>query len=235
MKKYILIILIFGFSLIYSYTVKGVETEQIDTPDQEEVIFDYECQRKILLSKEGIDPITGDPFCNLYCKRGLIYDLADGSRNSSFCKYGTTGEKKPDSISSIEFFIPPEDAGLIYLRAGLYAVFGIAGLLVILYGLYGWYVRSMSGGEPDKVKQSMSIYKNAILGIIIIFSSILVIQLVYVFLGITEGPFDFNFIPKIGTSVDVKETDVGRKCYSNQQDSNTTYICDPTTKVWKKK
>jgi energy-coupling factor transporter transmembrane protein EcfT len=130
-----------------------------------------------------------------------------------------------------EFFIPQEDAALIYLRAGLFAAFSIASLLVVLYGLYGWYVRSMSGGNPDKVSESMSIYKNAIIGVVIIFSSLIIIQIVYVLIGITQSPFDFNFIPKIGRSVSVTEGDVGRKCYSSQKDSNNRYEC--VDGVWK--
>jgi hypothetical protein len=119
-----------------------------------------------------------------------------------------------------EFFIPQEDAALIYLRSGLYVVMGLAGLLLILYGLYGWYIRSMSAGNPDKVQLSMSIFKNALIGGIMVVMAVIIIQMIYSFLGITQGAFDFNFIPKIGTTVTINEIDVGRKCYSNQTDTN---------------
>jgi hypothetical protein len=191
-------------------------------------IFDYECQRRTLLSEQGVDE-NGNPKCNLFCDKSEIF--TDGVRNDLFCPYGEKTGAKPSSeifgsdYAVNEFFIPQEDAAIIYLRSGFYVVLGLAGLLVILYGLYGWYVRSMSAGSPDKVELSMSIFKNALIGSVMIIIAVVVVQLVYSFLGITQGAFDFNFIPKIGTMVDVNETDIGRKCYTNQSDINGQLEC----------
>jgi hypothetical protein len=197
------------------------------TLDPNEVVFDYQCKQYVLLSKQWVFP-DGKPRCNEYCERHLIY--TNGSRNTMFCTYGSTGTTEDQStlmgLGTIpEFFVPQEDAALIYLRSGLFVTFGLSGLLLVLYGLYGWYVRSMSGGNPDKVALSMSIFKNALIGGVLVVVAVVIVQLVYSFMGITQGAFDFNFIPKIGTNVLVDINDVGRKCYSNQTDLNLRYTC----------
>jgi len=205
--------------LLPAFTVKAVSP----TLDPDEPVFDYECKQRVLLSEQGVDA-NGRPKCNDYCKRGLIYTA--GSRNNMFCIYGST-QITADGTALFgadftvpEFFIPQEDAALIYLRSGLFVTFGLSGLLLVLYGLYGWYVRSMSGGNPDKVALSMSIFKNALIGGVLVVVAVVIVQLVYSFMGITQGSFDFNFIPKIGTNVTIDDNDIGRKCYSNQRDSN---------------
>lgn len=196
------------------------------TPDP---VFDYECQKMTLLSPDGVDS-SGKPKCNLFCERSEIY--TNGSRNDKYCPYGqkigaiagTDAAMFGANYKFNEFFIPQEDAVIIYIRSGLYVVMGLAGLLLVLYGLYGWYVRSMSAGSPDKVQLSMSIFKNAIIGGVLVVVAVVVVQLVYSVMGITQGPFDFNFIPKIGTSVTITDEDIGRRCYSNQTDTNG-HVC----------
>mgnify|MGYP001477425943 CR=1 FL=1 len=190
------------------------------TPDP---VYDYECSKMTLLSTSGVDS-TGKPLCNLFCERTEIY-TAGGVRNTKFCPYGLkTGAVEGSELFANylvnEFFVPQEDAAIIYIRSGLFVVMGLAGLLLVLYGLYGWYVRSMSAGSPDKVQLSMSIFKNAIIGGILMVVAVVIVQLVYSVMGITQGPFDFNFIPKIGTVVTITDEDIGRRCYSNQTDTN---------------
>ena len=216
MKKIFLIIL----SLVSFFTLLSGGKILAADPDP---VYDYLCQQKTLLSSDGVYA-NGKPKCNLFCERGQIYS-EEGARNDKFCPYGSkTGVVDGATLfagyKANEFFIPQEDAALIYLRAGLYVVMGLAGLLLVLYGLYGWYVRSMSAGNPDKVQLSMSIFKNAIIGGILMVVAVVVVQLVYSIMGITQGAFDFNFFPKIGTIVTITETDIGRRCYSNQTDTN---------------
>jgi hypothetical protein len=219
MKKTISIIL--GFICVLILFPIGKVNAVTPTPDP---VYDYECAKMTLLSKSGVDPETGKPLCNLFCEREQIYPEV-GIRNTMFCPYGfKTGAVEGSTLFANylfnEFFVPQEDAALIYIRSGLYVVMGIAGLLLVLYGLYGWYVRSMSAGTPDKVQLSMSIFKNAIIGGILMVVAVVIVQLVYSVMGITQGAFDFNFIPKIGTVVTITDEDAGRRCYSNQTDTN---------------
>ena len=217
MKKFFVIFCIaIGFFSTFLFFVKALSTTPTD------VIYDYECQRRILLSTTGKDA-DGNPKCNVFCSKAKIF--TDGIRNDQFCKFNSVSETTTLDAKTIDYFIPPEDAMLIYLRAGLYAFFSFGALTVVLYGIYGWYVRSMSGGNPEKVALSMSIYKNAILGMVMIFSAFAIIQLVYVFIGISASPFDFNFIPRICLHCDVKSSDVGRQCWANQSDINGKYKC----------
>jgi hypothetical protein len=218
------------FSLIFFGLFQGVlnHTVKAATVTPTDVEFDYKCEG-LLFSPEYKDS-SGNPICNRYCSHALIFD--GEARNNKLCKFGSVDEVFVSTALLPKFFIPQEDAALIYIRAGLMAILGGGGLLVVLYGLYGWYVRSMSGGNPEKVALSMSIYKNAILGVIIIFSSFVIVQMLFVFLGIMQSPLDVSFIPKIGYIVDVKENDIGRKCYSLQSDANGIYKC--VDNLWSK-
>ena len=223
--------LILGFiCFLVAFPFGKIFAAPAPTPDP---VYDYECAKMTLLSTSGVDA-SGKPLCNLFCERLEIYS-AEGVRNTKYCPYGSkTGAVEGSTLFTgyvyNEFFIPPEDAAIIYLRSGLYVVMGIAGLLLVLYGLYGWYVRSMSAGNPDKVQLSMSIFKNALIGGVLMVVAVVIVQLVYSVMGITQGAFDFNFIPKIGTHVTITDQDIGRRCYTNQVDSNG-HVC--TDGKWK--
>jgi hypothetical protein len=133
-------------------------------------------------------------------------------------------------LGSIDTPLPPgpEDAAMIYIRAGIFAILGATGLLVIFYGLYGWYKRAMSEGNPDKVEEAFKIYKNAILGTIIVAMSFGIVQIVFMLLGVTNSVFEFTFIPKSGFTVEVRDSDVGRTCYPEQKDKSSeggTHVC----------
>ena len=207
--------------------------------DPFELVIDTTCLKAIIEGK-AIDSTTNEPTCNRYCQRKILYMSPDYTTPSgNYCVFSFTDKVATDStgkVLTLELIAPlqplAEDTVLIYIRGGIYLIMGGSSLAVILYGLYGWYLRAMSEGNPEKVAESVKVYKNAIIGIIIIFSALVITQLLFLFLGITDGPFDFNFIPKAGYLVDVTDADLGRFCFSNQMDKNKTYTCDPTTNKW---
>lgn len=211
------------------------------TQDPAEIVVDTNCAKAIL---EGIAiDANNQPICNTSCVRGIIYDGPDYTTpNGHYCVYGSTSTGAVDTggslivLSTLGALKPSQqNTVLIYVRGAIYLVLGAGSLAVILYGLYGWYLRAMSEGNPDKIAESVKVYKNAVIGIIIIIAAIIIAQLTFVFMGVTDSPFEFDFIPISGYEVVVTPNDVGRYCYSNQIDTTGVYQCDPATNKWAKK
>jgi hypothetical protein len=244
-----LFLTVFLFIAGYSFHVNAV--------DGNEVVFDYDCQ-KVILTGAGKDA-EGKPVCNLHCVRSILYDAEGGyiTRNGKFCKYGSTNQAgtikvpasgcaaNPSGACPDSSYLPQAnypiassqaDTIMIFVRGGIYAVMGAVSLGVILLGMYGWYLRAMSEGNPDKVETSVKVYKNAIFGALTCFGAVIVVQLLFLFMGITDNPFDFNIIPKYGYKVKVLAEDVGRYCFVGQVDKAEPpkYHCDADTNRWVK-
>lgn len=63
-------------------------------------------------------------------------------------------------------------------------IFPLAGLLLLLYLLYGGYRFLFSGGNPKSIEEGKSIITTALTGFIIIFVSFWVVQIVATILGL---------------------------------------------------
>ncbi|GMR03312.1 MAG: hypothetical protein BMS9Abin21_145 [Thermodesulfovibrionia bacterium] len=63
-------------------------------------------------------------------------------------------------------------------------LFPIAGLLLLLYLLYGGFRWMTSGGDPKALAQARSAVTTALIGFVIVFVSFWVVQLVGIMLGI---------------------------------------------------
>jgi hypothetical protein len=210
-----------------AYPSKAATTTDPLNPD--EIILDADCSRYLLFATDAYTNDTPPkPKCNIMCKRSIMYDSPDYQyKNGNYCVYGDPNTQASGTLTSINTPIPPapEDATMIYIRAAIYALIGATSLLVILYGLYGWYKYAMSEGNPDKVGESRKIFKNAIIGTIIIVMSFSAVQLIFTLLGVTDSVFEFTFIPKAGFKVTVKDSDVGRFCYPEQKDKTGAHTC----------
>jgi hypothetical protein len=212
MKKIILFLLLFQ---IFYVNIKASGL------DPEEVIFDNRCvQERLLVTPISVTGTGDQPICNYWCKRGII--LA-----GDYCQYNSTSAIGGSWVGDLEtpLRIRPVDAVLIYLRGALYAVMGAVALAVIFYAIYGWYTHAMSEGKPEKLEEVKKIYTNAVIGALIIIMSFVVVQILSVFVGVTDSIIDITFIPKSGYRVDVKSSDVGRVCFEEQTDINNTYTC----------
>lgn len=75
------------------------------------------------------------------------------------------------------------DVGDIVSALILY-LFPIAGLLLLLYLLYGGFRWMTSGGDPKALAQARSAVTTALIGFVIVFISFWVVQLVGLILGI---------------------------------------------------
>ncbi len=73
-----------------------------------------------------------------------------------------------------------------FVRIGINAVqliFGLAGSLALLFFIYGGIMWVISGGNPDRVKKGLDAIKNAVIGLVIIFTSYMIINFVVTSLG----------------------------------------------------
>ncbi|MEI7616619.1 MAG: hypothetical protein WCJ54_07885, partial [Actinomycetota bacterium] len=156
--------------------------------DPKEVVFDADCSRVIITGVLAARDATGKPICNLRCAREVLYDQPDYiTKNGKFCEYGSETKQGvyipvncklpispylPATACAAEKFLPDanypilpsqDDSIMIYIRGGIYAVMGVVSLGVILMGMYGWYLRAMSEGNPEKVAASMKVYQNTII------------------------------------------------------------------------
>ncbi|HEC65756.1 MAG TPA: hypothetical protein ENI23_10700 [bacterium] len=87
------------------------------------------------------------------------------------------------NIFGIEFTSTQADLAR-YVRSGLTIALGLLVTGAVFYGFYGMYVRTTAGDNEEKLKQSVSIFKNAILGIVIAFGGIFLIQIISSLLGL---------------------------------------------------
>jgi hypothetical protein len=156
-----------------------------------------------------IRPANVAETCNNICQVTCLNSVAIGG-GKSHCSPGTTDNCNGTiptecALSSIKDFftfagvvIPADKVVQYFSRVLLMGAYSLAALLSIVYGVYGVYKRSFSEGNAEKVEESMKIFKNAIIGIIIVFMSVVVVQIGSTFLGVTSNPFDFSLVP-VGT------------------------------------
>lgn len=77
--------------------------------------------------------------------------------------------------------------GLGYLiSSGVKFAIAIAGLLLLIYLIYGGFQLMTSAGDPAKMKSAKEILTRAVVGFVIIFIAYWVIQLVGIAFGITD-------------------------------------------------
>jgi hypothetical protein len=94
-----------------------------------------------------------------------------------------------------------------FVQIGINAVqliFGLAGSLALLFFIYGGIMWVISGGNPDRVKKGQDALKNAVIGLVIIFTSYMIINFTMTSLGYNkDGKFggSWNTTPSGGSTV----------------------------------
>ncbi len=63
-------------------------------------------------------------------------------------------------------------------------LFPIAGLLLLLYLLYGGYRYLLSGGNPKSLQEARSVITTALLGFVIVFVAFWLVQIIGIMLGL---------------------------------------------------
>ena len=69
-----------------------------------------------------------------------------------------------------------------FLSSLLPAIFALAGILLLIYLLYGGYMLMISGGDPKAAQQAKSVITQAFFGFLVVFISYWLIQAIgYIF------------------------------------------------------
>lgn len=165
--------------------------------------------------------------CNTVCKRQCIID----GLNCPFNDPNTcttipldslvpeiTGTVRPAfNIFSVELCPdasqrPPGDpyCTLIVVRMAFYAVISLLIFVLIVMALWVVWERSTAADNPEKVEKAASIAKNAMIGAIITFLFIAIVQVTSLLLGLTGNLFDITIVPQ------VKELKRGEVCSVNE-------------------
>jgi len=182
---------IIGIAVIFTVPVKA-----------ESIRVDSRCSAYLITKPYEDD---GDPKCNLTCTINCTQQTPPKS-----CPYGNPNPSAGGCISltdveineglgnwnffGVDFGTPVEAIPRL-VRILLTAVFAVIGLVAILLGVYAMYVRSTAGDNAEKAELSIKIVRNAIVGLIISFMGVAIVQLVALLLGLTANLFEFNLIP----------------------------------------
>lgn len=187
LQKTILIIFLFLGMFIFTQAARA-----------QEVKVDQRCSAYLIT--KPTEEATGKPKCNITCNS----DCIDAGKS---CVYGTINncsvvleeEDINEDVPSLNIFGvdfgPPTTAIPRIIRTFLTGIFALISLIAIIMGLYGMYLRSTAADNPEKVELAMKVFKNAILGIIISFFGVVILQGVALLLGLTGNLLEFNLLP----------------------------------------
>ncbi len=166
---------------------------------------------------------NGQPKCNIVCDKTCIDQgkscvykqptscifLSDEQINQGLTGFNIFGVN----------FGPPAQAIPRIVRMLLTAIFSIVSLVAILIGVYAMYLRSTAGDNAEKAEETIKVIRNAIIGVVICFLGVVIVQIVALLLGISGGLFDFNFIP-VKTTLET----ISQPC---SPDGATTFLDEP--------
>jgi hypothetical protein len=184
--------------------------------------------------------------CSRICPRYCLYAPGvDGSysdRLNGYCvkisgKYQcemlTGTENSTSSLQKVNFLgIEVDRAPLVLVRRVMLGVFGAAALIILAYALVATYKYSFSQGQPEKIQEAMKIFKSLVIGTVIVFAGVVLIQIVAMLLGVTGSLTDFNFLPRSGLVVYLYPDDLGKACLVEQtaMTGGQQYYCN--NNVW---
>lgn len=203
MKKTALIILFSSIILVFPGHVNAVTEE----------IIDPKCSGYLVTTPFEED--TGLPICTTLCRRECV-DLgqscrySDGKPGGCFDLEGTIVDPVEERLNLMGAdFGPPREAVPRLVRLALMAVFSLIGLVSIIIGLQVLVKRSTAGDNADAVEESAKTMRNAILGVVISFAGVFVVQVVALLIGLTGGLFDFQFAVSNAT---LTQSDLSQPC-----------------------
>lgn len=93
---------------------------------------------------------------------------------------------------------PPDDpyCTLTVVRLGFYAVISIMIFVLVILAFWVVWERSTAADKPEKVEKAASIAKNAVIGALITFFFVAIVQVVALLVGLTGSLFDISIVPQ---------------------------------------
>jgi hypothetical protein len=248
---------LFSISLLILAVVglQGVVNAQTVGPseDPEQLVQDTECITSKVAGIPAVFAGTEYAACSRVCPRKCLYTLQSGYsvRYNGFCIDDPAATPLPYACRST-FYDPKvteainkvnllgldiDRAVILAIRRVMLLVFGAAGVVIIGLGMFATYKFSFSEGNQDKVSEAVKIFRSLVIGAIILFSGVVLIQVVATVTGVTGSLLDFDFIPRSGRVVILHKEDLGKKCFLEQipdvaSNGSEQYKCDPETLTW---
>lgn len=167
--------------------------------------------------------------CNPQCKEQCITE-------GKSCKFGEPDEcfsmspvdeqqvinQQKDYREALNFFgynmCTPDNPDCIpsLIRLAFLAILSLFGLAGAGMGLWAAYLRSLAQ-TAEAISNAYKMGMNAFIGLVIGFGGILIVQIVGLLTGSTQGLFDFNIFPKAG---------LGEKCYIAEERCLPGLVCE---------
>lgn len=201
MKK-LLILIIFIFI--------GFNSEVLAQNDTD-IILDPKCNTYQIIQRD--DQLS--PLCNSFCvysclKAGkhCVFESTTDCPFSDSDLYNYYVGAREDTSNTFNIFgvelcpspdIRPDDDPycLINLvRLGFYAVISLLIFILVLMALWVVWVRSTAADNPEKVEKAASIARNAVIGALITFLFIGIVQVVSLIVGLSGNIFEISIVPQ---------------------------------------
>jgi hypothetical protein len=237
---------------VLSFFLSISSTFAITTTYEDELVVDYECINAKLLGARDAGMVA---LCSRLCPRKYLYESPDYIvRKLTYCiadKSNATlpyAEKPMSSDTEIEFSskiknvnlfgLEVDRAILLLVRRVMLLIFAAAGLIDVAMGIFATYKYSLSEGNQEKIQEAVKIFKSLLIGTVVIFAGVVLIQIASMLTGVTGTLLDFDFVPRTGKIVFLYNEDEGRKCFIEQipdpQSPGAMFTCDEETLVWTK-
>jgi hypothetical protein len=208
------------FFTISIFLLTGFLFPVFSQDDKDEVV-DPKCTTYLATA-----PQTLSPRCNPICERGCLYVCAGGTCGDTLtgnhCESGSTDActitdstldayysgttlriKRSFNLFDVELCPdpltrPPDDPYCVVnlIRLGFYGVISFLIFILVLIALWVVWVRSTAADSPEKVEKAASIARNAIVGALITFLFIAIVQVVSLLVGLTGNIFDITIVPQ---------------------------------------
>ena len=182
----------------------------VKAQDPEDLIIDTKCNTYLSTASDNFRP-----YCNSICKRECI-------DSGNHCPSGSTQEctvtdaaldlhylsdsrrlQRNFNILGVELCPdpatrPPDDPYCMInlIRLGFYGVISLLVFILVLIALWVVWVRSTAADSPEKVEKAATIAKNAIVGALITFLFISIVQVVSLLVGLTGNIFEITIVPQ---------------------------------------
>ncbi len=181
--------------------------ESISAQDVE-LVVDPECQQYLLL-KSPDEVAKCNVVCAITCVETGKHCAPNSPENCITLDLATAyPEVKPTFSSAVNIFgtnlCPTTAAGgeddpfctMILVRLVFYAFLSVIMFVSLVMGLWVVWERSTAADSPEKIEKAVTIGKNVIKGLAIVFFFLGIVQISALLLGLTGSLFDISIVPQ---------------------------------------
>ncbi len=141
----------------------------------------------LLLSPFIISPVTAKALDQDCVRRAILA----GKDPATECPTVSATPTTTIFVTDCSTGSAPECAAML-VRMAISVGIGVLFLVAVGYGIYGMIIRTTAGDNEEKLKESVKIFKNALLGIVITAVGLVIVQMISVLLGL-GNIWEFNF------------------------------------------